>query len=196
MKLKELALRRWTVEFADKEKTNPVLLIGNKDLPRGSIQMYQIKRIDSTPPWWFEIEVLDHTPEGRLSGGVSRFTTRNVEEWPNLDVEVFKHFEVDPKLYPEDIEYKSWLVQPLVCESTFNREQTNFGQQCETLHPPEPLLYSNQAKEKMFVMIHPGTPWDVTEWINKHGLAERVVSIVATSLGNFNIFYRNDVEVK
>jgi hypothetical protein len=197
--LKELALRRWTVEFSDAEKTNPVLLIKIGDSPHDSIQMFQIQKIhsmprDATKPReWIEILVLDPTPEGWFTDGVSRYTTRNVEEWPNLDVEVFKHFLVDQNLYPNDIEYKTWLDKDLVCESTFNRGQSSFGQQCEVVRP-RPLM---ESVEKVFVeTFHPDAiSDDIAAWINTWLRAEQVISIVPIGIG-FSVFYRATEPVK
>lgn len=199
MMLKELALRRWTVEFADKEKTNPVLLIADPKGVQGSILVYSIQKISSVPEGWIEIVVVDHTREvGVLEGSVSHFTTRNVEDWPNLDVEVFKHFEVDPTLYPEDIEYKSWLDKEYMCETPFDRE-ARFGQSCDVLvpqpHAKSITSWSSKPDEEQLFFKDFGHrdvfPQDITKWVQDHDLAQKVVSITSpTSYNGWIVWYR------
>ena len=187
--LKELALRSWTVEFSDEQKTNPVLLIKDKDQVRGSIQMYQIKNIYSLPAFdSIEIEVLDPY--------ISRYTTRNVEEWPNLDVEVLKHFEVDPRLYPSDIEYKSWLAGALTLQAPFSRDARLGAQQGEVLIP-RPVEVSVTSTLKVFPKSFdgPSKTVDLCNWINDHGLVERVVAVLDRDQLGYLLLYKAEQEI-
>jgi hypothetical protein len=179
-----LALRQWTVEFLDTAKSEPVLLLKRNNLERGSLEVLPILSMESV-----------NTPLGDINIVVSQngkketYSTRNVEEWPSLDMLVFRHFSVPPIFLPEDHEYKTWIPKQAQCVSHLDRDRVSLGQECER------IVTSEKIQRKVFFHAMPAgsTLQDVCDWLNEHDLADKVLSVSTTGVDYpiFAILYTN-----
>lgn len=181
--MRSLALRQWTLEFLGANKTNPCLLLRRNDLPRGSIESYPILNIRIRNPDTGLVEIT--TSE---VGQRETYTTESVEDWPPLDPDVFAHFGMNPLWLPEDHEYRTWVPNGSQCVTHIDKSKMMLGQSCEQVIPP--------AKQKqVFSVLLPAVSDYVTDWINKHGLVDDVISICAVT-GGYNVFYRAEQAVE
>lgn len=181
--MKSLALRDWTMEIVNQK---PVLILRAKGVARGSIEIDEITSMNLIDLDTGELEI---KTAGSILGGVPiPYTTRNVEEWPALDPQVFRMFGIDPLWLPEDHKFQSWHPE-----------------QARALNAPASLPAAVQkrveqwngepAKKKVFSKFLSQSAEAITDWINEHELAEDVVSICLPPFGGGVVFYRAYEEI-
>lgn len=182
--IKSLALRDWTMEVVNQK---PVLMQRAKGIVRGSVEWDEIKSMKLIDADTGEVEI--ETMLSIMHGKSVPYTTRNVDQWPALDPQVFRMFGIDPLWLPEDHEYVSW-----------NPEQMR------PLNAPASLPASVQkrverwnvelAKKKLFAKLLPASNDSVVEWVNEHELAEDVVSITMAFGFGATVYYRAYEEIE
>lgn len=218
MPLKQLALREWTIEWAQpEEKKNAVLLVKRNNEPRGSVMYYPIIGMRL---WNGDVIIkVENAIPSASEDRYDEYSTKNVEEWPSLDVTVFRHFGVVSSGIPDDIEYVSWMkdlvamtpdlmTYPAIKGGREEEPITVLGLErprpvvAQPLSIPSPVVktikeWVEPPPLKLFTKWIEGTTDELETWVNDRNLVEQIISISYDPQRRFFvIFYRATERVK